>query len=159
MRDATGRRVNVITMKNALDNLPHLLELAKNAQASIRGLGLDEHLAKGFRGVMQLMPVRTVATVSYPLAFASFGAGMLTGAAAAMLLSPKRGDELRASIRQGFERAVARAKPGARGDVHETEPNEVLERGDTSLRATEAVRQQGKEREIARPFVGAKIAD
>ena len=160
MHDAIHRRVNLNNMKNALGSVPQLIELAQQAQSSIQRLGLDEHLRRGFRGLLQIVPVRTVATVSFPLAAASFGAGMVTGAAAAALFTPKRGDELRASLRQGMQRAWSRATsrshPASEGDGGEA--LDELDRGDTKLRAYGEVRERQKAQEIAPPSTSAKVA-
>lgn len=100
--------MNFISIKTALRHVPQLIELAREAQASIRRLGLDEQLGRGLDGLMRIVPTRAVPTLSLPFAAASFGAGVVTGATVTALFTPKRGDELRAEIRERLQSARQR---------------------------------------------------
>lgn len=145
--------MNVIAVRSALKNLPEILDLLRQAQSSVRSLRLDEHVA----GLLDHLPKRTVKTLSLPLAFASFGAGVVTGAAATALLTPKRGDELRAALRSEIERVWSNMVSEAEAETGEKASSKSEgngdrdddDRGEAEAENNGAARGRNKHREIA----------
>jgi len=62
-----------------------------------------------------------------------FLAGLGVGAAAAVLMAPTNGDELRGRIRDGANRTRDRLKPGAIRDSVRSTVNDVMHRGQQAL--------------------------
>src|SRR5688572_22698665 len=60
--------------------------------------------------VLSTLGLRRATTDWFPRMLIGFSAGMLTGAAAALMLSPKTGEQIRDDLRVGAERLVRKGR-------------------------------------------------
>ena len=118
--------LNTDTISSLLTNGKKLLAEGSDLQKQLNEIGLDWTSLTQSGGpagkLLGLLPVAK-ATSSMPLVAASFGAGVVVGAAATALATPMRGDELRKLVKERLSASWQRV----RGEDQTAAPTDTID--------------------------------